>query len=271
MQKSKILTYLVLICCSLVMVFPFIWMLLTSLKSIGEITLIPPTFFPENPTLDNYRVLFDKLPYVQLFANTFLSTGARIFFQLLFCSMAAYSFAKIKFPGKNILFSLVLSVMMVPGQLYLIPQYQIVTKLGLANTVGALIITSLASAFGIFLLKQFFATLPDELMESAKIDGCSHPRIYFSIMLPLVGPALVTLAIFVIIWTWNDLMWPLIINTSLEKMPLAAGLALLAFGEYGTQYNILMAGAAFATIPVLIVFASLQKYYVEGIKLSGMK
>ncbi len=271
MRKKLIPVYIVLVLACLFMIFPYIWMVITSFKTMGEISALPPTFFPRNSTLGNYKILFTKLPYTRLLLNTIFSTIARITAQILLCSMAAYAFAKIKFPGKKIIFTLILSVMMVPGQIHMIPQYKIIAALKMTNSMGALIITALASAFGIFLLRQFFTTLPDELIESAKIDGCTHPRIFFSIALPLVGPALVTLGIFVILWTWNDLMWPLIVNTSLERMPLSAGLAILAFGEYGTQNNILMAGATAATIPILIVFITLQKYYVEGIKLSGLK
>ncbi len=271
MKKSKIVIYMVLTAAALVMLFPYLWMILSSLKTSGEIHMIPPTFFPERPTLSNYATLFGKLPYARLFLNTVLSTVSRIAAQLILCSMAAYAFAKIRFPGRSALFLIILSVMMVPSQIHMVPQYNIMSALGMVNTVGALILNGLASAFGIFLLRQFFATLPDELVESAKVDGCSHLRIYFSITLPLIGPALVTLAIFVIQWTWNDLMWPLIVNTSLTTLPLAAGLAQLAFGEYATDHHIVMAGAAAATLPILAVFIALQKYYVEGIKLSGLK
>jgi multiple sugar transport system permease protein len=188
--------------------------------------------------------------------------------QVLLCSLAAYAFARIEFPFRNLLFGLFLSVLMVPTQLFLIPQYLIMQQLGWLNSLQALIVPGLFSAFGTFLLRQFFNGLPRELDEAAKLDGANHFRIYWQILLPLARPGLVALAILDIIWSWNDLLWPLIVNTSVDKMTLSAGLASLQ-GQHATNYPLLMAGALLATWPLVLVFIFLQRYFIEGIAFSG--
>lgn len=260
----------VLIIGAAVMVVPFIWMFLTSVKTLGESTAVPPVMIPETFQWDNYAQVFVNLPFFTFYWNTIITTICKTIGQLVICSLAAYAFARIEFPGRNFFFLVALSVLMVPGQVFLIPQYMIMKDLGWLNSLQALIVPGLFSAFGTFLLRQFFMTLPKELEESAKLDGCSTFRIYWQIMLPLAKPGLIALAIFTILWSWNDLMWPLIVNTSPEKMVLSAGLASLQ-GEHGTNYTILMAGSILAIWPMIVIFLVFQRSFIEGIALTGTK
>lgn len=262
--------YIVLIIGAILMVVPFIWMFLTSVKTLGESTAVPPVIIPETFQWSNYAEVFVNLPFYTFYWNTIITTIFKTIGQLVICSLAAYAFARLQFPGRNLFFLLALSVLMVPGQVFLIPQYMIMKNLGWLNSLQALIVPGLFSAFGTFLLRQFFMTLPKELEESAKLDGCNTFRIYWQIMLPLAKPGLVALAIFTILWSWNDLMWPLIVNTSPDKMVLSAGLASLQ-GEHGTNYTILMAGSLLAIWPMIVIFLIFQKSFIEGIALTGSK
>ncbi|RNB87530.1 carbohydrate ABC transporter permease [Brevibacillus fluminis] len=252
------------------MVGPFLWMILTSLKTLGESQQVPPVIFPTVAQWKNYAEVLTTIPMLQFYWNTIITTILKVVGQVFLCSLAAYAFARIEFPGRNILFMLFLSVLMVPGQVFLIPQFLIMKDLGWLNTLTALIVPGLFSAFGTFLLRQFFMSLPKELEEAAKLDGCNHFQIYWRIMLPLAKPGLIALAIFVTLWSWNDLMWPLIVNTSPDKLTLSAGLASLQ-GQHQTNYPILMAGSVLAIWPMILVFVFMQKHFVEGISLSGSK
>lgn len=262
--------HIVLIIGAAIMVVPFIWMFLTSVKTLGESTAVPPVIFPESFQWSNYSKVFVNLPFYTFYWNTIITTIFKTIGQVVICSLAAYAFARIEFPGRNFFFLLALSVLMVPGQVFLIPQYMIMKNLGWLNSLQALIVPGLFSAFGTFLLRQFFMTLPKELEESAKLDGCSTFRTFWQIMLPLAKPGLIALAIFTILWSWNDLMWPLIVNTSPDKMVLSAGLASLQ-GEHGTNYTILMAGSILAIWPMIVIFLVFQRSFIEGIALTGSK
>lgn len=262
--------HFVLICGALLFVGPFIWMLLTSIKTLGDSTQVPPIIFPAVPQWRNFQDVVATLPFIQFYENTILMTVGRTLGQLLFCSLAAYAFARIEFPGRDLLFILMLSVLMVPSYVFLLPQYMIMKDLGWLNSLQALIVPGLFSAFGTFLLRQFFMSLPKELDEAAKLDGANHLQIYWSVVLPLVRPALIALAIFTILWSWNDLMWPLVVNDSVEKMTLSVGLASLQ-GEHSTNIPVLMAGAVLASWPMLVMFVFFQKHFIEGIALTGAK
>jgi len=262
--------HLLLLLGAVFMVAPFLWELLTSVKSLGESTRVPPTLVPEVFRWNNYTAVFDRLPFTTQFVNTVLMTAGRTIGQLVFCSLAAYAFARLEFPGRNVLFVAFLAVLMVPPQLFYIPQYQIMANLGWLDTLQALILPGMFSAFGTFLLRQFFLTLPRELEEAARLDGCNPLQVFWYVALPLVKPGLLALAILTILWSWNDLLWPLIVNTDPEKMPLSAGLASLQ-GQYDTPYPILMAGALMATAPIVVLFLLLQRHFIQGIALSGTK
>jgi multiple sugar transport system permease protein len=252
------------------MVLPFLWMILTSLKTYAESIHVPPVFIPEEFKWGNYKEVFGLLPFLKFLYNTIIITVLRTAGQLFLCSLAAYAFARIEFPGRNFLFLLALTVLMVPGQVFLLPQYMIMVKLGWLNSLQAVIVPGLFSAFGTFLLRQFFMGLPKELEEAARLDGCNHFQIYWRIMLPLAKPGLIALGIFTTLWSWNELMWPMIVNSSPESMTLSVGLSSLQ-GQYLTNYPILMAGSFLAILPMLILFIFLQKQFIEGIAVTGGK
>ena len=255
---------------AVVMIGPFAWEVLTSFKTFAESIHVPPVVIPATIDWHNYRQVFESLPFSALFMNTVLMTIARTAGQVAFCSLAGYAFARLHFRGRTFFFALFLSVMMVPPQMFLIPQYQIMQHLGLLNTVAALALPGMFSAFGTFLMRQFFMQLPLELEEAARLDGANPWQIYWRIMLPLSAPGMLALGLLVAIWSWNDLLWPLVVNTDPEKMPLSAGLATLQ-GEHLTNYPVLMAGALMASLPLIIAFIIFQRRLIEGIAFTGLK
>lgn len=267
---GSVSAHTVLVAAVAVLAGPFVWELLTSFRTLAEAIAVPPTLLPSTWHIGNYTSVFQGIPFGSMLINSVLNTLARTAAQLLFCSMAAYAFAWLRFPGRGLLFGLFLSVLLVPGQLLVIPQYQIMQDLHLLNTIPALFLPGMFSAFGTFLLRQFFLALPPELQEAARIDGAGPLRVFWSIMLPLARPGLVALGVLTMIWSWNDLLWPLIVNNDPDKMTLSAGLASLQ-GEYLTNYPVLMAGVLMATVPVIAVFVVLQRRVIEGIALTGTK
>lgn len=267
---KKLFIHVALLLGSVTMVFPFIWMVLTALKTKSEATAVPPVIFPEVIQWQNFTEIFKVLDFGKFYLNTFISTAVIAVGQLFFCAMAAYAFAKLAFPFKNVLFILLLSILMVPGQVFLIPQYLFVQKLGLLDSIPALFLPGLFSAFGTFLLRQFFMTIPNELEEAAILDGASRIKIFFTVILPLSKSALISLSIFAILYGWNSLLWPLIVNTSSDKMTLSAGLALLN-GQYSTNFPLMMAGSFLAVIPLVMIYLVFQRQFIEGIALSGSK
>ncbi|TXK85045.1 carbohydrate ABC transporter permease [Paenibacillus sp. N3.4] len=269
-RYSLWMVHLLLIVGALFMVIPFLWMIFTSLKTLGESTQIPIVIFPKVPNWQNYSDVTTMLPFLKFYSNTVIVTIVKTVGQLIFCSVSAYAFARIEFPFKNIIFILCLSVLMVPSQVYMLPQFLIMRDFGWLNSLKALIVPGLFSAFGMFLLRQFFMTLPNELEEAAKLDGCNHFQIYRRIMLPLTSSGLISVAIFTCLATWNDLMWPMIVNSSPEKMTLSVGLSSLQ-GQFGTNFPVLMAGSLLALWPMIALFIASQKYFVEGISFTGTK
>lgn len=269
-RVTRILIYVLLLLGAAVMVFPFVWSVLTSFKSLSESLQFPPKVLPKSWLPVNYKDVWEQLPFVQFFINTILMVLLRIFFAVAFSAMAAYAFARMEFPLKKLLFILVLMPMMVPAQIFVLPQYLFASKIQITNTIMALVMPGMASTFGIFLLRQFFMGVPDELEEAAILDGCNPGQIFVKIMLPLVKPGIVSLAIFTALFAYKDLLWPLIVNTSIEKMPLSSGLAMLQ-GQFTTNYPQLMAGAVIAIIPMAVLFLIFQKQFVEGIATTGSK
>ena len=268
--RGHLIIHIILIAGIAITVFPFLWMIFTSFKTLPESMKIPPTILPESLNTESYKYVFDVLPFAKIYLNTVVITVLTVLFQVAFCTMAAYGFARIEFPFKNALFLILLAILMVPGQIFLIPQYLIIQNLGLTNTIPGLFLPHLFSAFGTFLLRQFFMSLPKELEEAALLDGCNRFQIFGKIMLPLVKPGIVALVIFTARFAWNDFMWPLIVNTDPEKMTLAPSLSLLK-GQYATNYPVQMAGAVLAVIPMIIVFIIFQKQFIEGVAQSGIK
>lgn len=267
---NKIIIHIMLAIGALLVVTPFIWMILTSLKTLGESTQIPPKIFPDKLQWSNFKEAFKTLPYAKFYFNTIVYTVVTTIGQLVFCSMAGYAFARIEFPGRDIIFVVILSILMVPGQIFLIPQFMIIKNLKLLNTISALILPGLFSAFGTFLMRQFFLVLPKEVEEAAILDGCNQFQIFYKVMLPLVKPGLMALAISTSLYCWNSLMWPLIVNTDISKMTLSAGLSSLQ-GQHATNFPVMMAGTMLAIWPMIIAFIIFQKQFVEGIASSGTK
>ncbi len=252
------------------MLFPFLWMILTSLKTLEETRAIPPTFLPEVFMWENYVKVFESIPFATLYKNSFIVTFVVTAGQVFLCSMAAYAFARLDFPFKNFLFVMILAILMVPAQVYYLPQYIIMGKLGFLNTLKAIITPSLFSAYGTFLLRQFFMSLPKEVEEAAIIDGCNRGSVFFRISIHLAKPGLISLSIFTMLFAWNDLLWPTLVINSPAKMTIPMGITLLST-EHLAMYNLIMAGTALSTIPVLIIFIIFQKQFVEGIALTGVK
>lgn len=269
-HKAKIITHIFLAICCVVTIFPFIWMILTSLKTYGESIRIPLVIFPEKLIWSNYAEVISKFPVIRLYFNTFVVMVFSIVSQILVCSLAAFSFARLKFPGKNILFIIFLSMMMIPTQLLLVPHYDIMTSWHLNDTLTALWLPKTFNIFALFLMRQFFQSLPVELDEAAKIDGCGPFKIYWKILLPLLKAPIISLCILTGLGAWKDLLWPLIINISMDKMVLSAGLANIV-GQNLTNYPQLMAGGVIAALPMVILFVCFQKQFTEGIALTGTK
>ena len=264
------IVHVVLIVGAALMVFPFVWQLLTSFKTLSDSVQVPPSFLPREWVFTNFAEVFDSMPFGQMFLNSVLLTVGRTVGQVALCTMAGYAFARIVFPGRNALFVVLLSVLMVPSQLYLLPQYEIIQALGWLNTLQALIVPGIFSAFGTFLMRQFFLSMPAELEEAARIDGANPWQTFWRIMVPLAKPGIIALVVFTVLWSWNDLLWPLIVTTDPAKMPLSVGLSQLV-GIHGTDYPVLMAGALLATLPMLVTFMILQRQFIQGIAFSGTK
>lgn len=269
-KMTAVLIYGVLAAGAVLMVFPFLWMFLTSFKTTGESMRIPPIILPQKWMTENYVKALTSLPFVKLYINTALLIFFRVLCAVVFSSMAGYAFAKLNFPGKNVLFTIVIVQMMLPSQIFIIPQYQMLAKLGLTNSIFALVFPGLVSAFGTFFLRQSYMGIPDELGEAAYLDGCSRWQTFMKVMMPLTKASMAALTIFTAVFAYADLMWPLIANTDLNKMTLSAGLSTLR-GQFTTNYPVLMAGSLLAMIPMVILYLLFQKQFIEGIAMTGGK
>lgn len=267
---STIVTYTALVLGSVTMIFPFLWMLLTSFKTQSEAMAIPPKILPSGWELTNFFTALQSLPFTNLYLNTGLMILFRVICAVVFSSMAGYAFAKLNFPGKNLLFGLVLMQMMLPSQIFIIPQYQMLAKMGMTNTIFALVFPGLVSAFGTFFLRQAYMGLPNELAEAAYLDGCTKWQTFTKVLLPLTKSSIAALAIFTAVFAYADLMWPLICNTDLNMMTLSAGLSTLN-GQYTTNFPVLMAGSLLAMIPMVLLYLLFQKQFIEGIAMTGGK
>ena len=274
LPKSKIakcVIYLILIVLSITFIFPFYWMISTSLKAPNEILTWPPTLWPAEPRLDSYWEVVDAINIGQMYINSIYIAVFTTVGQVIFSAISAFAFAKLRFKGREILFTSYLATMMVPVMVTLIPRYVIMAEIKLVNTHASVILPAVfGTPFAVFLMRQFFMTLPSQLMEAAVIDGASYPRILFQIYLPLTKPVVSTLGIFCFMGSWNDFLWPLITLQSAGLKTLPIGLASFQ-GLYGVEYNLLMAGAVLSVIPVLMAFLFAQKQFVEGIALTGLK
>ncbi len=274
LEQSKkitiILTYVVLILGAVIMIFPFVWMLLTSSKTVPESMQIPPTIFPAQLMLDNFKEAVASLPFANLYLNTTLMIVFRVLCAVVFSSMAGYAFAKLQFRGKNILFAVVLVQMSLPSQIFIIPQYQMVAKMGLANTIFALVFPGIVSAFGVFFLRQTYLGIPNEIAEAAYLDGCNQWQTFTKVMFPLTGTSVAALTVFTAVFAYSDLMWPLVVNSDLKMMTLSSGLATLR-GQFSTNFPVLMAGSLLAMLPMVILYLIFQRQFIEGIASTGGK
>ena len=252
------------------MVVPFLWMVSTSFKSLPEVFTFPPTLFGRRLVWENYVRLLDRFPFGTFFLNSTKVTALITLGQLLTCSMGGFAFARLRFPMRDALFAIYLATLMIPFQVTVIPTFILMRYLGWIDTHYALIVPSLVSPFGTFLLRQFFLTIPGELEDAAKIDGCTPFGVYWRIFVPLSKPALTTLAVFTFVWAWNDFFRPLIFINSLQQRTLPLGLASLQT-MYATDWPVLMAGSVVSVLPVLVLFAISQELLIKSITLSGLK
>jgi len=267
---SHTVIYAFLVALSLLMVLPFLWMLSASFKTDGEMFDFPVHWIPLDPHPENYDRVWTSLHYARLMSNTLFLTVTVTVLQLVTSTLAAYAFAKIPFRGANVLFLGYIATLMVPFQVVMIPQFSIVRVLGLTNNYASIILILAASPFGVFLMRQFFKSVPQELSDSARIDGLGEFGIYARIILPLSKAALASLAIFTSVTVWNDFLTPLIYINSSSQWTIQLGLRSL-FAEYTADYGGVMAGAVMAVVPILAVFLALQKYFIQGIAMNGLK
>lgn len=266
----RLVGYAALLALAVVAAAPLLWMLSTSLKSNTNVFSYPPQWIPHDWKFSNYTTLWDDLPMNRWLLNTAFISTAVVLGQLLFCSMAAYAFARMTFRGRDLLFYVFLASLMVPYQVTLIPAFVLISKLGWIDTYKALIIPQLSTPFGIFMLRQFFMTLPKELEEAARLDGASYWRIYRTIIIPLSKPSLLAFGVFSFIGMWGDFLWPLIVTNSTDKMTLTVGLNYLS-NSYNTDWARLMAGDVISLAPLMLIYAIAQRYFIQGIAMTGLK
>ena len=267
---STLGSYALLVAAAIVMVVPFLWMITTSLKGAHEVYLVPPILIPSELHWENFAHVLDTVPFGRFYLNTIIVTTIITVSQVATSVLAAYVFARIQFPGRDVIFFLYLATLIVPTQVTMLPLFLIISRLGWIDTYQALTMPFLANAFAVFFLRQFFLTIPIELEEAARLDGCGRLRFLWQIMLPLSGPALATITLFIFLGFWDDYLWPLIVTNSTEMRTLAIGLRFF-IDESGAQFNYMMAAALMAVFPIIIIFFIAQKQFIEGIALTGTK
>ena len=267
---SHLVAHLVLGVGGLLMAFPFVWQIIMSLSTNAEIQSVVPTFWPAELQWQNYADVFERMPFLSQLNTSVWLTVIRVLAQILLCTLAGYAFARMRFSGRTILLGITLSILMVPSQVYLISQYQIIQGFGWLDTLIGIVAPGLFSAFGTFLMRTAFLNMPVELEEAARLDGANPFQIFWKIMLPLARPSISVLAITTTLWSWNELLWPLVVSTYSETMPLSAGLATLV-GDKNTDYPVMMAASLMAMAPVLILFVVLQRRVIDGLASSGLK
>lgn len=269
---TRLLTYAILLVGALVMILPFVWMVSTACKSPAELITLPIRWIPKDPVcLENLSNLYETSPsFNRYLLNSVIMTLGRTLGQLVTCSLAAYGFARFRFPGHNIIFALCLGLLMVPFQAIVIPEFLLVRDLGWRNTFAALIVPGIFSAFAMFLLRQAFLQIPVEIEEAATLDGANPLQVLWQVTIPLSAPALAAFAVITVQAAWNDFLWPLVVASSPDTRPVTIGIALLQ-GQRSTPFNLLMMGSLLATLPMLILFLLLQRYFIEGVSATGVK
>ncbi|HOG45555.1 MAG TPA: carbohydrate ABC transporter permease [Anaerolineae bacterium] len=267
---ATVLTYLALFLGVAITFLPVLWVVLSSFKSLGELYHIPPMFFPETWILTNYSEALVRFPFLRYLLNSVVVTLAATLITLAINSMAAFALSKYKFRGRDLIFLITLGTLMIPLQVIMIPVYMVMARLNMVNTLWGIIIPPAATPTGVFLLRQYMITLPDEIIEAARIDGAGEWRIFTRIVLPLSAPALAVLTVFSIMWRWNDFLWPLIVVNDPNLFTLQLGLARFR-GELVTDWNYVLAMTVLSMLPITLVFAFLQRYLVSGIASTGIK
>ncbi|MDR2184027.1 MAG: carbohydrate ABC transporter permease [Clostridiales bacterium] len=267
---GKVVVYVLLISFALLLMVPFYWMVQSSLKLDQDVFTIPIQWWPANPVWENYINIWTRIPLMTFLGNTARLTVIVTFLQLLTSSFAAYAFSKLRFRGRNLLFLLYVGTIAVPWQVYMVPQFIMFRTMGLVDTHMAIIVLQAFTAFGVFLMKQFYDTIPYELNEAARIDGMSEYQIWRQIMLPLSKPALATLTIFTFVFTWNDFLGPRLYLVTQNLWTIQIGMRMF-IGQHATEFGLIMAIATVSLIPILIVFLSLQRFFVQGIATTGLK
>ncbi len=267
---ERLMVHLILLVGLVATVTPFVWMLSTSFKPGGGIFTYPPQWIPRNPTMEWYRQLFRDVDFLLHFKNSLIVSVTTTACQLFLATLSGFAFAKLKFLGRDKIFTLLMATVMIPGQITMIPVFLFLKKLGFLNSYWGLILPGSVSIFGIFLVRQFMMTIPDDLIEASRIDGCSDFRIYWNVVLPLCKPVLATLGIFTFMGSWNDFLWPLIVMVGEDRYTLPVALANLN-GQYATKFGLLMAGAVVVVIPIIVIFVFAQKYVIQGIASTGLK
>lgn len=268
---GRALTYTVLVVGVALWLLPFVWMVLGSVKTQREILIKPPTIWPQDPTAANFERWFTDLNFGQFFSNSVIVAVVTVLGNLVFCSMVGYALAKMDFPGKKLLFTLVMVMLMVPGVVTFVPLFVQVTSLGLLNTYPALILPFLTQPIGVFLMRQFMLGIPEPLMEAARIDGAGELRIFARVVMPLCGPPLATLGILTFLGSWNNFLWPLVAAQSQDMYTLPVALSLYSTGQQATDYGLLLAGAVLIITPILLLFLALQRYFIQGVATAGLK
>jgi multiple sugar transport system permease protein len=271
LRTGRILSYTFLTLGLAATVLPFVWMLLGSFKSESELAQRPPTWWPRQPTMENFVEWIQDLDYGRFFSNSFLVAMVTVLGNLVFCSMVGYALAKMDFPGKRVLFSLVMIMLMVPGMVTFVPTFILVANMGLINTYPALILPQLVSPLGVFLMRQFIMGVPDALLEAARLDGAGEFRTFAQVVMPLCGPPLATLAILTFLGSWNNFLWPMVAAQTENMYTLPVALSLYSTGQHGLDYGILLAGSVLVVTPILVLFLFLQRYFVQGVALTGIK
>jgi multiple sugar transport system permease protein len=272
LKRTSPVFWVVMVLLALAFIGPLVWMLITSFKTGVEARSVPPTFFPQDPTISAFQTLFsDKTnPVLLWLANSLIAATGHALLVVVICSMAGYALARMEFPFKKLIFGMIIATLFIPGFIFLMPNFLILNQLGWLDTLWSLIVPGAAGAFGVFFMRQFFSTIPIALEESARIDGASSWRIFFSIVLPNARPALVTLGVLSFLTNWNDFIWPIYVLFSPERLTLPVGLSKLQ-GSYTIDYAVMMAGAAIAAVPVLIIYIFVQRFVIEGVASSGIK
>ncbi len=269
-RVSATVRYLLLAAGAVLMLAPLAWMVLASFKTLPEILTIPPTILPRTFRLENYRTVLEDTGFVRYFFNSVLISGITVASVLVTSSLAGYAFAKFEFPGRDVLFVLVLATLMIPFQVRVIPLYVLASDLHLLDSYAGLVLPGLVDAFGIFLMRQYLQSIPNDLIDAARADGASEPRIFVRIVLPLATPALSALAIFTLVASWESFLWPLLVVSSPEMFTLPLGLAQFS-GRFITRVDLQMAASTLTVLPLLIVFLLMQRRFIEGLATSGLK